>query len=137
MEPVGGPGTRAPAYPYPDFSRAYFTTMKNLTLHEMVITAIALKRYELRHGKPPASLAALMPDFLAAPPIDLMDGQPLRYRVRSDGSFVLYSVGEDGQDEGGDPSTVDSDTDWKNQPPWAGRDWVWPRAVADAKAGAS
>ena len=137
MEPVGGPAIPAPAYPYPDFSRAYFTTMKNLTRHEMVITAIALKRYELRHGKPAASLAALVPGFLAAPPRDLMDGQPLRYRLSSDGSFVLYSVGADGQDEGGDPSTAVSDKDWQNEPPWAGRDWVWPRAVVDAKAGAS
>jgi hypothetical protein len=87
MEPTGGPGIPAPAYPYPDFSRAYFTTMKNLTLHEMVITAIALRRYELRHGKPPGSLALLVPDFLAAPPSDLMDGQPLRYRLNSEGSF--------------------------------------------------
>jgi hypothetical protein len=78
-----------------------------------------------------------VPDFLAAPPRDLMDGQPLRYRLNSDGSFVLYSVGEDGQDEGGDPSTAVSDKDWQNEPPWAGRDWVWPRAVVDAKAGAS
>ena len=111
--------------------------MKNLTLHEMVITAIALKRYELRHGRPPASLAALVPDFLPAPPSDLMDGQPLRYRLNSDGSFLLYSVGEDGQDGEGDPSTADSDKGWQNEPPWAGRDWVWPRAVAHAKAGAS
>jgi hypothetical protein len=136
-EPIGGPGIPAPAHPDPDFSRAYFTTMKHLTLHEMVITAIALRRYELRHGKPPASLAALVPDFLAAPPSDLMDGQPLRYSLNSDGSFVLYSVGEDGQDGGGDSSTADSDKDWRNESPWAGRDWVWPQAVADAKAGAS
>jgi hypothetical protein len=136
-EPIGGPGIPAPAHPDPDFSRAYFTTMKNLTLHEMVITAIAIKRHELRHGKPPASLTALVPDFLAAAPSDLMDGQPLRYRLNSDGSFVLYSVGEDGQDGGGDPSTADSDQERQNKSPWAGRDWVWPRAVAHATAGAS
>jgi hypothetical protein len=136
VKPTGGPGVAAPAHPDPDFSRAYFTTMKNLTLHEMVITAIALKRYELRHGKPPASLAALVPDFLAAPPSDLMDGQPLRYRVNSDGSLVLYSVGEDGQDGGGDSSTAVSDNERQNKPPWAGRDWVWPRGMAKAKPGA-
>jgi hypothetical protein len=127
MKPVGGPGISAPAYPYPDFSRAYFTTMKNLTLHEMVITAIALKRYELRHGNPLASLAALVPDFLAAPPSDLMDGRPLRYRLNSDGSFVLYSVGGDGQDSGGDSSVAVSNNDWQSAAPWAGLDWVWPR----------
>jgi hypothetical protein len=137
MEPVGGPGIPAPAYPYPDFSRAYFTTMKNLTLHEMVITSIALKRYELRHGQLPQSLALLVPEFLAQAPHDFMDGQPLRYRVNGDGSFALYSVGEDGQDDGGDSSAAVSDKERQNESPWAGRDWVWPRAVADAKAGAS
>jgi hypothetical protein len=137
VESVGGPGIPAPAHPDPDFSRAYFTTMKNLTLHEMVITAIALKRYELRHGQLPQSLALLVPEFLAEAPHDFMDGQPLRYRLNGDGFFTLYSVGEDGQDDGGDPSTADSDKERQNEPPWAGRDWVWPRAVAHAKASAS
>jgi hypothetical protein len=40
--------------------------MKNLTLHEMVITAIATKRYELKHGKAPAGLTTLVPEFLPA-----------------------------------------------------------------------
>jgi hypothetical protein len=130
IEPTGGPGIPAPAYPYADFSRAYFTTMKNLTLHEMVNTAIALKRYELRHGRPPASLAALVPDFLAAPPSDLMDGQPLRYRLNSDGSFVLYSVGEDLHDDGGSDLPESPDNAVPNVSPWSGRDWVWPQIVA-------
>ena len=111
--------------------------MKNLTLHQMVSAAVALKRYELRHGQLPQSLALLVPEFLAQAPQDCMDGQPLRYRLNGDGSFTLYSVGEDGQDEGGDPSAADSDKERQNKSPWAGRDWVWPRAVADAKAGAS
>ena len=43
--------------------------MKNLTLHQMVSAAVALKRYELRHGQLPQSLALLVPEFLAqAPP---------------------------------------------------------------------
>ena len=33
-----------------------------------------------------------------------MDGQPLRYRRNADGTFLLYSVGENGKDDGGDPS---------------------------------
>ena len=111
--------------------------MKNLTLHQMVSAAVALKRYELRHGQLPQSLALLVPEFLAQAPQDCMDGHPLRYGLNGDGSFTLYSVGQDGLDEGGDPSTADSDQERQNTSPWAGRDWVWPRAVADAKAGAS
>ncbi len=53
-----------------------------------------------------------------------MSGQALCYRVGANGSFALYSVGEDGQDDGGDA----------NPPPgsklglWEGRDAVWPSA---------
>jgi hypothetical protein len=100
--------------------------MKNLTLHQMVIAAVALKRYELRHGQLPQSLAALAPEFLTEEPHDFMDGQPLRYRLNSDGSFVLYSVGEDGRDDGGNPLPAVADKNQQNQSHWAGRDWVWP-----------
>ena len=33
-----------------------------------------------------------------------MDGQPLRYRRNADGTFLLYSIGENGKDDGGNPS---------------------------------
>jgi hypothetical protein len=124
-------------YPGPVFSKAWSTTMKNLTLHQMVIAAVALKRYELRHGQLPQSLAALAPEFLAEVPHDFMVGRPLRYRLNGDGSFALYSVGEDGQDDGGDPLPAVSDKNQQNQSPWAGRDWVWPRALAGANTGDS
>ncbi|MFO1512633.1 MAG: hypothetical protein U1F83_06930 [Verrucomicrobiota bacterium] len=116
------------AYPYPDFSRAWFTSMKNLTQHEMVITVIALKRHALRHGQPPRHLVDLVPEFLPALPIDLMDGQPLRYRLNPDGMIVLYSVGDNLQDDGGD-GIAESAHDSSDASPWNGRDWVWPESL--------
>jgi hypothetical protein len=110
--------------------------MKNLTLQQMVIAAVAVKRCELRHGQLPQRLSCLVPDFLTEEPHDFMDGRPLRYRLNGDGSFALYSVGEDGQDDGGDPLPPVSDKS-QNASPWAGRDWVWPQAVAGVKAGKS
>ena len=98
--------------------------MKNLTLDQMVIAAIGLKRHEMRHGNAPADLEALVPEILPAVPRDFMDGQPLRYQVHSDGSQCIYSVGEDGKDDRGSPlPQVDV-----RQPfsAWSGRDWVWP-----------
>jgi hypothetical protein len=133
-EVIGGSGASPASYPYAIFSKAWFNTMKNLTLHQMVIAAVALKRYELRHGQLPQSLAALAPEFLTEEPHDFMDGQPLRYRLNSDGSFILYSVGEDGVDDGGNPLPAVSDKNQQNQSPWAGRDWVWPRVVDDEVA---
>jgi hypothetical protein len=89
----------------------------------LLVTAISLKRYQLHNGKYPDQLSALVPDFLAEMPIDIMDGKPLRYRPTPDGNFLLYSVGEDGVDNGGDPNPIDrkSSRAW-----WSARDAVWP-----------
>ncbi|HEX5221356.1 MAG TPA: hypothetical protein VFZ59_17460 [Verrucomicrobiae bacterium] len=67
----------------------------------LMVTAIALKRFQLRHGSSPASLGELVPDLLGSVPLDFMDGKELRYRRFEDGRFVLYSVGLDGIDNGG------------------------------------
>ena len=116
-----------PAYPFPDFTRAWEATLGNLTRHEMVITAIALKRYALRHGCYPDQLTNLLPNLLVALPTDLMDGQPLRYRLNPDGTFVLYSVGENLRDDGGDFVPESTSDHGQDPSPWNGRDWVWPR----------
>jgi len=134
---IGGSVASPHTYPYPEFSRAWSVTMKNLTLHQMVSAAIALKRYELRHGQLPQNLALLAPEFLPEAPHDFMDGQSLRYRLNGDGSFTLYSVGDDGRDDGGDPSPAVFVEKPQHGSPWAGRDWVWPRAEARVKASES
>ncbi len=99
----------------------------------MVVTAVALKRYELRHGRLPASLAALSPELLKTTPRDLMDGLPLRYQARADGSFTLYSVGEDLRDNGGDPLPGAGKSSGQCAQNWVGQDWVWPKAVVSAR----
>ena len=60
-----------------------------------------LERYRLAHGKYPASLDALAPHFMAKIPHDIINGEPLHYRRRDDGQFVLYSVGWNETDDGG------------------------------------
>jgi hypothetical protein len=124
---VIGSGPQPPACRYPNYRRAWQITFKNLTLQELVMTAIALKRHELRQGRLPTALAALVPEFLPRVPCDFMDGQPLRYRLNRDGTFLLYSVGANGRDDGGDavPDVSGTPVD-----PWNGRDWVWPRLAA-------
>jgi len=91
---------------------------------EMTVTAIALKRYSLRHGKLAPTLAALVPEFLSETPKDLIDGRSLRYRVRADGTFLLYSVNEDGKDDEGDPRPTSPSS--QNYYFGNGRDMVWP-----------
>ncbi|MCO5052240.1 MAG: hypothetical protein M9920_08050 [Verrucomicrobiae bacterium] len=89
----------------------------------LCIAAIALKRYSLRHGNYPAKLDALVPEFLSVVPVDYMDGQPIKYRLNTDGSFTLYSVGEDGKDDGGDRSMPEGS---KGRDLWRRKDYVWP-----------
>ncbi|MBI3876023.1 MAG: hypothetical protein HY300_08735 [Verrucomicrobia bacterium] len=103
------------------------------TQRQIVIGAIALHRHKLRHGKFPADLAALVPEFLPAVPIDFMDGNPLRYRLQPDGAFLLYSIGEDGVDNGGDATQVlgVASSTWTNA-----RDWVWPQPASPAEIAA-
>lgn len=91
---------------------------------QIAITAIALKRYQLRHGSYPSNLTELIPEFMSEIPRDPADGEPLRYRPVADGTFLLYSIGEDGKDDGGDPNPPDAS---KSRAWQFGRDWVWPQ----------
>ena len=66
----------------------------------LVVTAIALE-----HAAAATVLSKIAAGACAGmaqgPPIDFMDGQPLRYRLTDDGHFLLYSVGLDCTDDGG------------------------------------
>jgi hypothetical protein len=64
------------------------------------VVGLALERWRLRHGAYPSDLTELVPEVLLAVPIDPFDGSPLKYKVM-DGQAVVYSVGSDGKDDGG------------------------------------
>jgi len=57
-------------------------------------------------------------------PRDPVDGHPLRYQMLSDGTFLLYSIGSDNVDNGGDPTATPGSKSfgWQHS-----RDWVWAR----------
>ncbi len=99
----------------PDFTRAIAVAVKNENLRQMAVTAIALKRHQLRQGRFPNDLSELVPSLLPEVPVDWMSGQPLRYRLNSDGTYTLYSVGKDGRDDNGDPA---KDEVWPTVVPW-------------------
>ena len=100
----------------------------------VVVAAIALKRFQLKHGKWPDTLNELAPEFLPSVPVDPYDGKPLRYHPNADGTFLLYCVGEDGVDDGGDPNLpvgiTSSSLNWQNA---HARDWVWPQPATEAE----
>jgi hypothetical protein len=101
--------------------------LKYETRREMTMAAIALKRFELRYGKLPPDLAALVPEFLARVPHDYMDGGNLRYRLNGESDWVLYSVGENCMDDGGDANSSEPRSVYFSI--WDGRDAVWPAAA--------
>jgi hypothetical protein len=75
-------------------------------LRRLLVTALALERYRLQIGSYPQSLNDLTPKFLAECVTDFMDDKPLRYRGTDGGHFVLYSIGLDCIDQGGDMRQV-------------------------------
>ncbi len=93
------------------------------TVRELTLAAIALKRHQLRHGRLPKNLAVLVPEFLREVPRDWYNGESLHYRPNTDGTFLLYSVGEDGKDDGGDPTLPEGT---RSPSFYYGRDLVWP-----------
>jgi len=64
--------------------------------------AVAITRYRLAHGGTvPSRLEELVPEYLAAVPQDPLSGGPMRLRTEP-GAYTVYSVGMDGDDDGGD-----------------------------------
>ena len=82
------------------FSGALTIWLSRTARIECVRAALAVERYRLAKGALPETLADCAPGFLEGVPADPFTGRELRYeRLRS--GFVVYSVGEDGRDDGG------------------------------------
>jgi len=62
--------------------------------------ALALRCYSLHYGKYPDRLQQLVPGYLPKIPLDPFTGRQYAYRSQGKG-FVLYSLGEDLKDDGG------------------------------------
>jgi hypothetical protein len=65
------------------------------------VVALAAEQFRRAHGCWPTNLGDLVPRYLTAVPRDPFDRQPLKLARRSDG-LVIYSIGKDGRDDGGD-----------------------------------
>jgi hypothetical protein len=87
---------------------------------DLARVACTLERFRLAHGDYPATLDALMPEFMEKLPHDVINGQPLHYRRTEDGNFALYSVGWNETDDGGQIAfTQDGAVNREKG------DWVW------------
>lgn len=97
----------------PAFENSFNKSLRAQHFVHTAITACTLERYYLRHKSYPPALKDLVPEFIPQVPLDIMDRSELKYERTQGGMFRLWSIGLDGEDDGGD-----SEKD---------RDWVWPR----------
>jgi hypothetical protein len=87
---------------------------------DLARVAIALERYRLAHGNYPETIDVLAPKFISEIPHDVINGQPLHYRRTEGGRFVLYSVGWNEMDDGGQVVLTKSGSVDREK-----GDWVW------------
>lgn len=83
---------------------------------EIVDTMFAVEQFRRDQGRIPAALNELVPDYMAAVPLDPhAPTNELHYLVQGEDAYVLYSVGHDGYDDGG--LTEDSDITFRVRMP--------------------
>lgn len=91
------------------------------TAVDQAALACALERFRLAKGHYPDKLEALEPQFISQLPNDPLTGEPYKYRRANDGQFVLYSIGWNEKDDGGEPGKTLFDEKQG--------DWVWQYPV--------
>ncbi|MGB7158084.1 MAG: hypothetical protein WBD40_08460, partial [Tepidisphaeraceae bacterium] len=111
----------------PALNRAQAIAERYLGRRDGVIIALALELHRQRQGDYPSTLAALAPALLPAVPVDRITGGPLRYRI-VDGRPLVYSVGDDRDDDGG---RAPLDKSGRPDPSGAARWNVAPEKAAD------
>lgn len=97
------------------FLSQFKSQQEGLAQTRALAVAIAIRLHEVEHGQLPQRLEDLVPKYLSAIPADPFskDKKPLRYQ--SAPWVIIYSVGEDGLDQGGLRSAV-----WYGRTPPAG-----------------
>jgi hypothetical protein len=100
----------------PGLAKVHAKADRSLTISRLAIAVAGLERHRLATGTYPKAIGDLVPKWVPAVPLDPMDGQPLRYRLNADGTFILYSVGPNHADDNGVFESQQSQD----------LDWVWP-----------
>lgn len=74
---------------------------RSRTWLDLTRIAAALAVYRAENGDYPEQLDQLVPGVLAKVPTDLYTGMSFHYERRTDGGYLLYSLYENGMDDGG------------------------------------
>ena len=94
--------------------RALAINYHSMATRRLAATALAIRLYELDHGRRPRTLNPLVPQYLPVLPTDPFapDGRPVGY-FPSAPKPIVYSVGPDGNDDGGEYALRESGAvDW-------------------------
>ncbi len=75
-------------------------------LQRLVMTEAAIRAFQAQHKRLPDDLAELVPEYLSKTPTDPFGDGPLVFRRSDDGGYLLYSVGSNGVDDGGQRATL-------------------------------
>jgi hypothetical protein len=105
---------------FPAISKSVSKFAQAQSAADLAQVACALERSRLAHGEFPETLGALEPQYIAALPHDVINGEPLHYRRTEGENYILYSVGWNEKDDGGQiVLTKDVRVDHEKG------DWVW------------
>lgn len=103
----------------PALGAASNTETRQLATERCATTAIACECYRLRHGKLPDKLDDLVPTYLDAVPADPFNEKKIVYK-QTDTGFMLYTVGANLQDNGGEEREQRDEGDWVYEISWRG-----------------
>ena len=84
----------------PALSKVFVRDAETTARVRLTQTALSVEQYQLKAGHLPNDIDDLVPGYFVEIPTDPFDGEPLRYR-RLDRGYMIYSVGRDGNDDGG------------------------------------
>jgi hypothetical protein len=134
-------GLLLPRVLMPAFGQAARSYAVDRSWRDAMVTTCAALRFRADTGAWPARAEYLVPKYLPAVPLDPWTGTPIRMATDA-GGFRMWSTGEDGRDDGGDPGTTDNaswggtrattlalrrddrdSTNWNGEIPRI--DWVW------------
>lgn len=104
----------------PALGRALAKSAQAQASVDLATVACALEQHRLVLGSYPDSIEALAPRFIAHIPKDVIQGGVLQYKPAPEARFVLYSIGWDGKDDGGEPGRKPNGA-WESEQ----GDWVW------------
>jgi len=87
----------------PSSVKLQYTDANNETQNNLLTVTVALRAFAAERGHYPAALTELVPAYLKALPADLFAQNGTILYKQTGKTYVLYSVGPDGKDDGGTP----------------------------------